>query len=144
MTYATLTDLIERAGETEVRQIADRNRDGEPDADVIEAALKSADNTINGYVGAKYTLPFVSVPDLVNTWAISIARYVLHRNGAPDHVDTDYKDAIAALKDVARGLIALPVNEGEAAPVSQTGTVMAAHPAQVFTPAKLRGWNDAG
>nr|WP_321511109.1 DUF1320 domain-containing protein [uncultured Celeribacter sp.] len=140
MTYATLTDLIDRAGETEITQIADRDRDGEADPDVIEAALTDADNTINGYVGAKYTLPFVSVPDLVNTWAISIARYVLHRNGAPDHVETDYKDAIAALKDVARGLIVLPVDEGETAPVSQTGTVMSAHPPRVFTPEKLRGW----
>lgn len=141
MAYATLTDLTERAGEAEITQIADRDRDGLIDMDVIDAALKDADNTIDGYVGAKYTLPLISVPDLINTWAVSIARYVLHRNGAPDHVETDYKDAIAALKDVARGLISLPIKEGETAPVSQTGTVMSAHPDQVFTADKLAGWN---
>jgi len=140
MTYATLSDLIDRAGDAEILQIADRDRDGTVDPEVIAAALSDADNQINGYVAAKYALPLTAVPALVTTWAISIARYVLHRNGAPDHVEQDYKDAIAALKDVARGLIALPVDVGETAPAAVNGTVMAAHPDQVFTPQKLQGW----
>lgn len=140
MIYCTLTDLIERAGEAEIRQIADRDRDGVPDQGVVDAAIEDAGNLIDGYVGAKYTLPLPSVPAIVRTWAVSIARYVLHRNGAPDHVETDYKDAVAALKDVSRGLIALPVAPGENAPGSETGTVMAAHPPTVFTSRKLRGW----
>ncbi|MBC9246739.1 DUF1320 domain-containing protein [Paracoccus sp. 11-3] len=140
MTYATLSDLTERAGVQEIRQIADRDRDGVPDPEVIQAALEDADNVINSYVAAKYRLPLVPVPALVRTWAVSIARYVLHRNGAPDHVAQDYKDAIASLKDVARGLVALPVGEGEDVPTPVTGTVMANHPPQVFTGRKLRGW----
>lgn len=140
MSYATLTDLVERAGDTEIRSIADRDRDGTADPDVVAAALADADNTIDGYVGAKYDLPLQTVPALVNTWAVSIARYVLHRNGAPDHVEKDYKEAISALKDVARGLIALPVAAGETPPTAVNGTVMSSHPDQVFTPEKLRGW----
>ena len=140
MPYATLTDLTERAGETEIRQIADRDRDGIPDADVIEAALADADNVTNGYVGVRYTLPLPSVPDLVRTWAVSIARYVLHRNGAPDHVTQDYKDAISALKDVARGTLTLPFAVGETKPAASGGSVMASHPPKVFTRPKLRGW----
>ena len=140
MTYATLTDLIERAGESEIRQIADRDRDGSPDPDVVEAALTDADNAIDGYVFARYTPPLPSTPPVLKTWAVSIARYVLHRNGAPDHVAQDYKDAIAALKDVAAGRYVLPVASGETAPEAQTGRVMSSHPAQVFTPGKLAGW----
>lgn len=140
MTYATLADLIERAGATEILQIADRNRDGTADPEVIAAALQDADNEIDGYVGAKYALPLASVPKLLTTWAVSIARHTLFRNGPPEHVVKDYERAIAALKDVSRGLISLPVAAGEDAPVSQTGKMMAAHPAQVFTPARLQGW----
>ena len=140
MPYATLADLIERAGDVEIRQIADRDRDGTPDPDVIAAALIDADNLVNGYVAVKYALPLPSVPDLVRTWSVSIARYILHRNGAPDHVQQDYKDALAALKDVARGLIALPVAEGETAPAVAVGGVMSSHPPEVFTDARLRGW----
>lgn len=140
MTYATLDDLVERAGDVELRQIADRDRDGTVDPEVVAAALDDADNLINGYVAAKYALPLPSVPRIVRTWAVSIARHVLHRNGAPDHVRDDYKDAIAALKDVAAGRIALPVGAGETPLANAAGTVMASHPPQVFTADKLRGW----
>lgn len=139
MAYASLDDLLARGGTTELLNIADRDRDGIVDNDVIAAALVHADNLINGYVGAKYG-PLVSVPDLVRTWATSIARYILHSNGAPEHVEADYKDAVAALKDVAKGLIALPVPEGATPPADLAGRVMAAHPDPVFTPEKLRGW----
>lgn len=140
MSYAALSDLIARAGEAEIRQIADRDRDGTPDPDVIAAALLDADNAIDGYVGARYDLPLPTVPALVKTWAVSIARYILHRNGAPDHVRQDYTDAVAALKDVAGGRIALPVGASDPAPVSQTGQILAGHPPEVFTPQKLAGW----
>lgn len=140
MAYATLSDLIERAGEAELRQIADRDRDGVPDPAVVDAALTDADNLINGYVATKYSLPLPSVPDIVLTWVVSIARYVLHRNGPPEHVRQDYKDAIAALKDVAAGRLALPFPATEEQPGIASGQVKARHPDRVFTPAKLQGW----
>lgn len=139
MTYATLDDLIARASRNEILQIADRNRDGEVDPEVIAEALTHADNIVNGYVAAKYQLPFSVVPDLVRTWAISIARHKLHFQGPPDYVVEDYKDALSALKDVARGALVLPVADGEI-PQSSVGGVMASHPAEVFSGTGLRGW----
>lgn len=140
MAYATLADLINRAGEAEILQIADRNRDGAADPDVVEAAIRDGMNTVNGYIGAKYALPLISVPGLVRTWTVSIARYVLHRNTPPDHVRTDFEDAIAALKDVAAGRLTLPVEADAVAPSTVAGQVMSSHPAEVFTPQRLRGW----
>lgn len=140
MSYASGDDLANRTGELELVQIADRNRDGIADQMVIEAALIDADNLINGYLATRYGVPLASAPDLVRTWSVSIARYVLHRNGAPEHVIQDYKDAISSLKDVAAGRIALPLPQG-AEPLAETGgTVMSSHPAEVFTAEKLRGW----
>ena len=140
MAYATLTDLIERAGAKEIGQIADRDRDGVPDPDVIESALQDADNLINGYVSTKYALPLPFVPDLIRTWAISIARYFLHRNGAPDHVVRDFDWAEAKLKDVAGGKMSLAFPVDEEQPTAASGQVMATHPEKVFTPSKLKGW----
>lgn len=140
MTYATLADLTERAGETELRQTADRDRDGFPDPAVVDAALTHADNTINGYLAARYAVPLATVPPLVNTWAVSIARYFLFRNGPPEYVAKDFNDAVSALKDASRGVIALPSITGEAAPAQQAGRVMAEHPEQAFSPSKLVGW----
>lgn len=140
MPYASLTDLTERAGETEIRQIADHDRDGLADPAVIAAALEDADNLIDGYIGRRYSLPLSAVPALVRTWAVSIARYVLHRNGAPDHVKADHEAALAALKDVARGLVALPVAVGQTAPAAVLGPVIGSHPPEVFTVERLRGF----
>ena len=140
MSYATLDDLIDRAGEAELRQIADRDRDGVIDATVIDAALTDAKDLIDSYIGAKYALPLPSVPSIVRSWSVSIARYYLHRNGAPDHVVKDYDEAFKSVKDVARGLSTLPVATGEDPAVVSGGTVMASHPDEVFTPSKLAGW----
>lgn len=141
MSYASLADLIERAGSDEIRQVADRDDDGTPDPDVIEAALVHADNTVNGYVATTYRVPLASVPDLVRTWAVSIARYFLHREGAPDYVVRDYKDAIASLKDVAAARITLPIATDEPALQPSTGgTVSVVGPEPVFSAEKLEGW----
>jgi len=139
MSYATLADLIARAGEREIIQIADRDKDGTPDPDVIAEALSHADNIVNGYVRAHYTLPFAVVPDLVRTWAIAIARHKLHFQNPPDYVVDEYKDAIASLKDVAAGRMTLPIDTGDV-PASATGTVMAADPGTSTARDILRGW----
>lgn len=139
MTYAALSDLQARAGAEEIRQVADRDRDNVPDPEVVTAALVHADSIIDGYIRARYVLPLASVPDLLRTWATSIARHFLHRNGPPEHVIADYKDAIAALKDVTAGRMELPLASGET-PAASIGTIMAEHPPAVFTPRKLRGW----
>lgn len=137
MTYASLADLIDRAGQTEILEVADRDDDGTPDAGVVEAALIHAGNIVDGYVATKYQVPLTVVPDLVRTWTVSISRYHLHRYGAPDYVAQDYKDAITALKDVAAGRITLPpAATGEVAD-SGSGSVLASHPAPHFD---LRGW----
>ncbi|ARJ70085.1 gp436 family protein [Paracoccus contaminans] len=95
MTYASLEDLVERAGMDEIVQVADRDGDLIPDPEVIGAALVHADNIVDGYLAGRYQLPFPQVPDLVRTWATAIARYQLHRWDPPDYVVADYKDALA-------------------------------------------------
>ena len=139
MTYATLEDLTERAGDVEIIQVADRDDDGAPDASVIEAALVHADAIANGYIATRYALPLSAAYDLLRTWAVSIARYYLHRDGAPEHVRTDYEDAIAGLKDVARGTVSLPGADG-ASPTAAAGTHAAIIPPETFSPGKLVGW----
>lgn len=139
MTYASADDLVERAGEVELVQVADRDDDGTPDPEVIAAALVHADNIANGYIATRYALPLAGTYDLLRTWAVSIARYFLHRDGAPDHVRDDYKDAIAGLKDIAKGVVLLPGADG-ASPAAAAGTHSAVIPPETFTPANLVGW----
>ena len=126
--YATLADLTARAGEEEILQVADRDGDAVADADVVAAAIATAESEINGYIGARYRLPLAEVPELVKTWAVSIARYHLHRDGAPEHVVRDWKSAMDGLRDVSRSLISLPVVGGEEQPSDDAGRVTLVKP----------------
>lgn len=123
MPYATLDDIVARAGEEEVLQIADRDDDGVADADVIASAIATAESEINGYLSARYRLPLTQVPELVKSWTVSIARYHLHRDGAPEHVVRDWKSAKSGLVDVSRSLISLPITDGGDAPADDAGRV---------------------
>jgi phage gp36-like protein len=138
--YANLQDLIERAGETEILEIADRDGDQVADPDVVSAALAEADRKINGYLAVRYLVPLSTIPDTVVGWAVVIARYVLHRDGAPDHVVRDYRDALAELKDAAAGRLALPDVAGIEPDQSSDGATVAEGSEAQFTRDKLEGW----
>lgn len=139
MTYATIDDLTARAGETEILQVADRNHDGTADPNVIAEALANADAAIDGYIATQYPLPLPVVPALVKSWAVSIARYWLHGNVPPENVVKDYDDAVAALKDVARGNIKLPMPDG-ALPATVSGSFLISAPTEGLACEILRGW----
>lgn len=139
--YATLADLIARTGADEILQVADRDFDGVADADVVASALASADETINGYLAVRFSIPLVTVPELVAKWAVSIARYHLHRNGPPDYVVRDYNLALAELKDAAAGRMAIPDAAGlQPKTTSAAGQVLSTSDDQVFDGCAFEGW----
>ncbi|MQT13644.1 gp436 family protein [Segnochrobactrum spirostomi] len=137
--YATLADIVDRAGEDEILAIADRDRDGVADPAVVAAAIAFAAQTIDSYVGVRYALPLAPVPAIVTAWSVSIARYVLHRDGAPDHVVRDYQGALQALRDAAAGRLALPDVAGIKADAT-AGAVRAESDPPAFTRERLVGW----
>lgn len=140
MPYATLDDLIDRAGPSEILEVADRDGDGLADPDVVASAFASAGQTIDAYLAARYGLPLSSTPAIVQKWAVSIARYHLHRDGAPDHVVRDYKEAMTELRDAAAGRLSLPDVTGATPAAAAGGSVRVDGPASVFDGSGLRGW----
>lgn len=140
MTYATLADLIARAGEDEILQVADRDGDGVADASVISRALSDADDIVDARLAARYQVPLTSTPAIVNGWAVSIARYFLHRDGAPEHVVRDYTTALNDLKDAAAGKFPVPDAAGIAPAESTSGSVTAYGSAPVFSKDRLEGF----
>ena len=139
MTYATKQDLIDRAGEAEIFQVADREGPTSEDQ-VISAALEDADRKIDAYLAVRYSVPLSSVPTIVLGWAVSIARYTLHRDGAPDHVVRDYRDALAELKDASAGRLAVPDAAGVSPQVSSQGGTISEGSEPMFTRDRLEGW----
>ena len=139
MSYATQQNLVDRFGESEILKISDRDGDGAIDAGVVAKALADADAEIDSYIGKRYALPLASVPARVVALAEDLALYKLYPSNPSDDVVNYRNDAIAFLRDVARGTAVLPGLDGaDPAPVS--AGVEVAGPERVFSRDTLKGF----
>lgn len=112
MPYCTQQDLVDRYGEGELLQLADRDVDGVIDAVVIAQAIADADAEIDSYLLDRYSLPLSEVPPALTLAACRIARFQLYVAEVTDRVQGDYDHTIAWLRDVARGVVRLVESTG--------------------------------
>lgn len=117
MAYASLADATDLYGQDYVLTSVDRDADGNADAAATTAALSQASSLIDSYLAAKYTVPISPVPDLLVKYTVDIAIYEC----CPASTRTDekrqrYEDALAWLKDVAKGIaVVAPPDAGDEA-----------------------------
>jgi phage gp36-like protein len=141
--YASLDDMIDRFGETELRQLTDRSTPpaGAINAAIVQAALDDAAALINSYVAKTAALPLASPPAILKRYAADIARYYLHGKRAEkdDAVTRAYEQAAVWLRDVSRGLVLLTDGATGIAPV-EAGSVDIQGPARVMSREKLAGY----
>ena len=102
MPYATAQSLIDRYGEPELVQLADRDGDGGWEATVVDRVLADTDAESDAALAARYPLPLATVPALLVGLACDIARCRLHVDGVPDHV----RDAAANARKILAALSA--------------------------------------
>lgn len=133
MAYCTRDDMIARFGLEEIRRLLVRNLagdeqstyggggtyDGSGNADGLspaaEARLDSiiADATaeVDGYLAGRYSLPVTPLPSVLVRLTCDIARYFLYDDAAHEQVEKRYDNAIAFLKAVAKGQVALGLDD---------------------------------
>jgi phage gp36-like protein len=111
--YLTSAQFATAYGESELSELTG------DEASVFDAAESSAASLIDGFIGSRYTLPLAAVPELVRGWAGDITRYRLWEDRAPEEVRSRYEDALAQLKELALGRIALPPDAGGVQPGGQ-------------------------
>lgn len=108
--YASVADLIERFGETEIVELTDLEHTGAVDNAMAEQALTDATAEIDGYLAARYRLPVTDTPRLLSLLCTDIARYRLQKGVTTEQARQRYEDAVAQLKAIARGEINLPLD----------------------------------
>lgn len=109
MGYATKDDIDELYGTDLLVRVADYDRDGQPDDDVVARGLQGADEICDAYLSAQYTVPVNPVPGVVRNCAIDIAVYkmALGRGGRTDEMRVRYEDALALLEKISTGKVGL-------------------------------------
>lgn len=137
MAYCDQADLAERFGNEELAQLTDPAA-VTPVPGQITDACDEATSLINSYALTRYSVPISPVPKIVRKWACDIARKFLWKDRANKDsvVHLAYEDAIASLKDVARGLITIPEDDGGTPDTSEGSIAIVAVP-EVFTPGVL-------
>lgn len=132
MAYCTQADLSERFGNTELSQLTDEAA-ASPQAPEIIKAIDEAGSLIDSYISTRYDVPVSPVPTILRKLACDIARKYLWKDRADDQsvVTKNYADAVAFLRDVARGLISLDA-AGEP-PAASDFSIAVVAPAAIFT-----------
>lgn len=143
MAYATLQDLIERFGATEIVQRTDRvNRPPTTiDESVVAEALEDASSLADGFVGKVYALPLPATPRVLTNKVCDIARYQLRDESADEKsvVWRNYKAALDWLKLVSDGTVKLDVGAGAEEPKpAGGGAVRSTSGERTFTQDTLR------
>lgn len=135
MAYLTRADLESAYTHEAVAELLARVGIG-PEASRLDTAFAATDGTINMALRGRYVVPFAGLPTELQSIARSIAWWELWRiaSDKPDDVELRYKDAIAALTNLAKGITQL--DESVPRPAAPTGTVSGgsvAAPARTMT-----------
>lgn len=123
MPYVTLAQLILRVGEPAMVALTDRGQfaTGVIDDPTVDRAIAEADAIIDGYLARRYALPLtVEQPILVKV-AADLVIYNLHTHKPDEKVEADYKAAMATLRDISAGTVALTAAGIEAPNVGGSG-----------------------
>lgn len=144
MTYASYDDLVTRFGEVALAQLTRKGGTlgKDPDKTIIEAVLTDATETIDGYAAARYRTPLSPVPAPVRRWCADMALYYLYAGTGkiPEDVRKMFEDALAGLKDMARGVILFQSEGVPTVNADASGGVRLVVPRRVFTPDSLKGF----
>jgi len=117
--YCTQSDLEKRIDPQLLRALTDDDADGLADTVVIDAAIADADSVIDTYLRARYTTPFIAVPDAIRSISAAVAIYFLlarRREIVPVEHLKRYESAIRLLDQLARGEVALDAGQPTASP----------------------------
>lgn len=103
MSYVTYDQIVRFWGESTLVALADLDRDGAIDTELVEDAIARASGLIDSYISSRYALPLSQPPVVLQQPCADIAVYMIaNEHGRATEMMRDrYRDAISWLKDVA-------------------------------------------
>ena len=129
MAYITDTEFKNRYGSDEHDELLGHLASAEATAKATRA-YDEASAIVDGYLRARYTVPFTDPPFLVEDLTLKIARYKLWDEAPSTRVMDDYKEAVTTLKDLSANRMSLDL-EGDgtnAEPASSPGKISTTTP----------------
>ncbi len=111
MDYCTIEDIETHTSTPTLIQLTSDDGQEEVDRVVAQEAILYSSTLIDGYLRGRYTLPLDTHFPLLRILAIDSSIYRLYtrrmRNEMPEVIENNYKNAIATLRDIQKGVITL-------------------------------------
>ncbi|PKN05552.1 MAG: hypothetical protein CVU74_01095 [Deltaproteobacteria bacterium HGW-Deltaproteobacteria-9] len=141
MAYCILADIKKALSEEIIKQLTDDDNIGEIISANVTKAIARADAEIDGYCAVKYAVPFTTVPPVVAGLSLDMSIYYLYkRRTVSEDVQKSYDNAIARLKDIAKGLLSLGVDPPPAASTSEGAESNKSVSDRIFTRDSMKGF----
>ena len=113
MAYCELQDLIDRFGERELVDAADRDGDGKADEAVVLAACEDAAAEIDARLARRYRVPFARSTRILRALSCDIARHELLNPRPHEEAIRRYEAAVKLLESIAAGDLSLGADEAD-------------------------------
>lgn len=140
--YCTVDDLKKLLPETVLVQLTDDEDLDVINQDRVDEAIATAEEEVNAFCSARYTVPFTDVPGVVTKCAADIAIYNLYSRTMEEipQARTDrYKNAIRLLEGIAKGVISIGVSPEPTAKAEGTPACNKTTNDRVFTRDTMEG-----
>jgi len=109
--YCTIDDIETQTSTPTLIQLTSDDGQETVNREVASEAILYSSALIDGYLRGRYTLPLNTHFPLLKVLAIDLSIYRLYsrrmRDEMPEFIETAYKNAIATLKDIQKGVITL-------------------------------------
>lgn len=139
--YCNLLNIKKAISEEILIQLTDDDNLGAINEDNLNQAIQTADAEIDGYCAVKYTVPFTTVPPIINGLSVEIVVYYLYkRRTVPEKIEKAYDKAIARLKDISRGILSLGIDPPPASAASEGSESNKPVSDRIFTRDKMKGF----
>ncbi len=143
MPYSTLADVKDQLDGGRLIQLTDDEDSGAVNEARVAKAIDDADREIDGYLGARFTVPLLSVSETVRRLSVDIAVYNLYsrREKVPEHRMERYRNAIRFLEQAASGKVSLGAADPDGTPLDPGRPETAReNPVRAFTRSMLSGF----
>lgn len=117
MGYCTVDDIKTQISNATLAQLTSDEGQETVNRDIADEAILYSSTLIDGYLRGRYSLPLNIHFPLLRILAIDLSIHRLYsrrmRNEMPEVIENNYKNAIATLRDIQKGVISLQSEEAE-------------------------------
>jgi len=110
--YCTIQDIIDDLTENVVAQLSNDIEPNVINREIVNKYIIDATQIIDGYLRGRYKLPLINEHSILKKICVDIVKYELYKRRGKifDNIQDLYKDGIATLEKIQKGIITL--NEG--------------------------------